>query len=391
MARDAVALCLSDPNSLWGGAAQRDYFLIQGLRDALGVGLALHHGERLPGRLPPTYARIPSESLRRRFSLGTFARVTSLRVPAIAFRYDFGHRNVADVASRSDVVHCSMMYPIATVSRRAFRRGDQLVVWDTHNFDPDVWFQRFVEHADSWVRKGFGRTQVFATRAAARTAIRRASVVLACTEDDAASWIRVGASRDRVHVVPNGFDATAWRGVRWAPESRELVLFGSLSQEVTLRGIEWFLGSSWPQVRSQGFTLVIAGREPPDWLRRMVSGDAGISLVANPESVAQVVSGSAGIVVPQVIGTGSKIKMYESIASGLPVVASPRALVGLSRDLRSVVTVAEGSEEWSGAVPAAIANHKPREASDVASGWSWQARGRQYAALLAHLMGERSV
>ncbi len=74
--------------------------------------------------------------------------------------------------------------------------------------------------------------------------------------------------------------------------------------------------------------------------------ETGVEIIANPLDLVPVVARARTVVVPQVWGTSSKLKMAAALASGRRVVASPTATVELSDALANYVAIAESVDEW---------------------------------------------
>jgi glycosyltransferase involved in cell wall biosynthesis len=92
------------------------------------------------------------------------------------------------------------------------------------------------------------------------------------------------------------------------------------------------------------------GRNPPDWLRRQVAGLPGAELHASVADVRPYLARSSVLAVPLRIGGGSRLKILEALASGLPVVSTRVGAEGLCLEPERHLTVVEGVEEMAGAL-----------------------------------------
>jgi glycosyltransferase involved in cell wall biosynthesis len=112
------------------------------------------------------------------------------------------------------------------------------------------------------------------------------------------------------------------------------------------RGAEWFLSEAWPHVR----------RALPE-SRLHVFGFAGPRLVAEgallhppPRDSREAFSAGAVLVVPLDVASGVRMKILESWARGVPVVATPAAAAGLGAESGRELLVAEGAEGFTEAL-----------------------------------------
>ncbi|MFV2069121.1 MAG: glycosyltransferase, partial [Pirellulales bacterium] len=184
-----------------------------------------------------------------------------------------------------------------------------------------------------------------------------ADVIVACTDADGSAW-RAVAGDTPVAIVPNAADIAGWQTCRTAPSDKDtFVLFGSLNQESTRAASMRFLDTVWPAYADTrpGTSLIVAGRNPGNSLIAAARAAPRVEVVANPADLIPVVARAGTVVVPQVWGTGSKLKMVEALASGRRIVASPAATVGLPDLLASHVDIAEGADEWHRLMESAVA------------------------------------
>lgn len=264
-----------------------------------------------------------------------------------------------DLHSRFDYVWTSMLYPMSTGLMQLSSTRNSRLIWDTHNNDLEV-FSAFANTASP--KALYALTQLNAVKNWMQWTAARAESVVACTSEDSAS---IGAiiGRSDVVLAKNGVDLRHWLGApRPTPDQERYIIFGSLfPQGHTSRGAIRFLSDHWPSVakNSSGAALMIAGSSPGRALERAVRSAPGdVKLVADPEDMVPVVKANTHILVPSYGGHGSKIKMYEALATGLPVTATPEACVGLEARFREMLTVVQ-RHDWVAALRQSRLHHIP--------------------------------
>jgi len=109
-------------------------------------------------------------------------------------------------------------------------------------------------------------------------------------------------------------------------------------------------------------------------LLRRVGGLSGVELHANVEDVRSYLAASAMLAVPLRIGGGSRLKILEALACGLPVVSTRVGAEGLCLESGRHLTVVDSVEEMAAALLSGLRGPEPLLAQ--------AARGRQ--AVLAH-------
>jgi glycosyltransferase involved in cell wall biosynthesis len=134
----------------------------------------------------------------------------------------------------------------------------------------------------------------------------------------------------RVVVASNGVDPASWNpAVRFDADT---VLFvGHLAYLPNVDAVTWLLEEIWPRVRQLRPTarLIIAGRDPSPVIQAATANTTNVELVASPISMHTVAARASVMVAPLRLGSGTRLKILESMAWGLPVVSSALGAEGL--------------------------------------------------------------
>jgi GT2 family glycosyltransferase/glycosyltransferase involved in cell wall biosynthesis len=129
-------------------------------------------------------------------------------------------------------------------------------------------------------------------------------------------------------------------------ERRSGALFiGGFGHAPNLDGMLWFLDEIWPRVRLllPGLKLHVVGDKPPQELSRRA--DAGVQIHGFVADVSSFFERVRFSVAPLRYGAGLKGKVHQSLALGLPCVATPVAAegLGLMPDLHAVLAESANS------------------------------------------------
>src|SRR5262249_44792912 len=153
-----------------------------------------------------------------------------------------------------------------------------------------------------------------------RWAVQDADCTVAVSDVDRDRFCADFGAR-QVEVVENGVN-TAYFQPSGATRCLNQVLFlGSLDWRANLDGVEQLLSVVFPALRQlhPGASLCLVGRNPPEALRQRVAGLADVTLHASVPDVRPFLARCALMVVPLRVGGGSRLKILEALASGVPV------------------------------------------------------------------------
>lgn len=167
-----------------------------------------------------------------------------------------------------------------------------------------------------------------------RRTIERASQVWACSAQDV-DGIEAEYRRAAM-LVPNGVDVSAYAppvGVarEWRDEPLTLLFMGSFNylpnEQAALRLVHGVL----PAVRkwSPDARLLLVGRAPTRAMHEAAASDPGIEITGLVPSVLPYLHRPVVMVAPIDLGSGTRLKLLEAFAAGVPVVSTPKAAEGL--------------------------------------------------------------
>jgi glycosyltransferase involved in cell wall biosynthesis len=137
-------------------------------------------------------------------------------------------------------------------------------------------------------------------------------------------------SLGRTVVVENG--AYLDRFVESVDESADIMLFtGCMSYHPNIDGVLFFVDRILPRIlrHRPSARLVVAGRDPDPKILALREQD-GIEVIPNPADMYPLACRSRVSVVPIRLAGGTRIKILESMAWGLPVVSTRKGSEGLA-------------------------------------------------------------
>jgi len=208
-----------------------------------------------------------------------------------------------------------------------------------------------------------GFREVVEADAAERWALRRSGLVIASSPVIASELRRRSRSAEVAHV-PLALDPSGYcRAPLDGPPVAGLI--GTAAWPPTRNALERLLGSVWPAVRAAvpEARLVLAGRG----LNRVVTGPlpAGVELVGEVPSAQAFLARLSLLLYPVARGSGTKVKVLEALASGLPVVTTTAGAEGVAPS--AGVAVADTDAGLSAAAVQWLADPVARAAAGAAA------------------------
>lgn len=138
-------------------------------------------------------------------------------------------------------------------------------------------------------------------------------------------------SRRPVNVVVNGVECDFYQQVQPALHSQRLLFVGNFEYGANLEAIEWALEDIMPQVwlSNPAVRLAIAGHAmPASW--KLHWNDPRIEWLGYRPDLRELQSRSALFFAPLRYTGGSKVKILEAMAAGLPIISTGKGVSGLA-------------------------------------------------------------
>jgi polysaccharide biosynthesis protein PslH len=235
---------------------------------------------------------------------------------------------------------------------------------NSQNIDTLIW-KRYHETVSNPLKRWYIHGQWRRFERFEKSVFQAVSRLVMVSEPDAV-LARSMAGLERVDVVDNGIDRSFFEGVEGSRDGRRILFLGSLDWRPNLDGLRLLLDEVFPKVRQAEpqATLAVVGRSPPAWLIEHIRTCPGVELHADVPDVRPYLASSGVLAVPLRVGGGSRLKILEALATGLPVISTPVGAEGLELVAGRDYVAAELSE-MAAALIAAIRD--PRRQQQLAA------------------------
>lgn len=252
--------------------------------------------------------------------------VSRLPLSVATDRSRLGRRVVAaELARRPDVVVFDFLHAVV-LAPPALSCPSVLF---THNVESEI-FERHAALAAHPIERAVWRSQLRKMERFEREALGRFDSVVAVSPRDAARF-RDGFGVDGVQVIPTGVDADYFAYT--PPGDEGIVAFtGSMDWLANIDAVDYFLERVWDRVVREvpRARFRVIGRNPPASLVEKVRA-RGVAweLTGFVDDVRPHVRGCSAYVIPLRVGGGTRLKAFEAMAMGCPVVSTSIGVEGL--------------------------------------------------------------
>jgi glycosyltransferase involved in cell wall biosynthesis len=157
----------------------------------------------------------------------------------------------------------------------------------------------------------------------------RFNATIAVSEQDKALFQRE-YGWENVFAIDTAVDEEFFTNVGTDEIPGRVVFLGSMDWMPNQDGVRWFVREVWPQIRllHPEATFHIVGRNPPAEITAL-SAIAGVTVVGSVADVRPHLAEAAVVVVPLLVGGGTRLKIYEAMAMNRAVVSTGIGAEGL--------------------------------------------------------------
>lgn len=255
-----------------------------------------------------------------------------------------------------------------------------------HNVEAQIW-ERHAANARNPIARRYFAEQHRRMVSHERAECRRFDHVIAVSEEDA-TLMRERYGVRSVSAVPTGVDIAYFDPSPSAvPEPGRIVFTGSMDWLPNQDAIRWFCAEVMPEVvrRVPDARLSVVGRNPPSSLVGADGAGARVEVTGRVPDVRPYLEAASVVVVPIRIGGGTRLKIYEAMAMGRPVVSTTIGAEGLPVTHGENIVIADEPRELAAAIADLLADPaRARELGERSRTWvrehfSWSAVAARFA------------
>ena len=255
-----------------------------------------------------------------------------------------------------DLVICDFLAPALNFVHIVFKCPTVLF---QHNIEAQIWKRLAASQASVLKRWYFGLQYRRMHRWERRLSALFDGVVTVSPEDSELARAEYHLSNVLGHV-PTGVAVEQFHLAPPTPVERAYTMgfLGSMDWMPNIDACLYFAQEILPLVRRQlpDCRFKIIGRAPPPRITSLTLKDPGVEVTGTVDDVQPHVHGCDVIVVPLKAGGGTRIKIYEAMAMGVPVVSTTIGAEGLSLTPGGNILIADSPDSFASALVDAAKN-----------------------------------
>lgn len=254
-----------------------------------------------------------------------------------------------------DFLHCTLNFPRELATPTAlFQHNVESILWKRKATVEPAWVDRAVFKLESAKMLRFEPQQV-----------RRFHHVIAVSEADREAMSKM-VDPSHISVVPTGVDLSKYPyDPTLRPQSALVVFTGSMDWQPNIDGVEFFCNEIWPLVlrKVPQARFRVVGRDPHPRVKKLAS--ESVEVTGSVPSILDHLREAAAIVVPLRIGGGTRIKIYEGMATGKATVSTTVGAEGLDVEHGRDILLEDSPPDFAEAVVTLLQNEELRRRLEI--------------------------
>lgn len=291
-----------------------------------------------------------------------------------------------------DVIQVEGVHLFAYFRRIRELAPRSVLISDWHNIESEI-LARYAETDSNPARRVYARHSANLLRRCERRLVPICDAHTVCSERERGLLLQYQPSA-RIEVIENGVDAGYYSETAGARPRRAVLFVGSMDYHANIDAALYFANEIWPIVRGRRPELefIVVGSRPAPAIVAL-RDRPGITVTGTVDDIRPFYGGALTVVVPLRVGSGTRLKVLEAMAAGVPVIATTVGAEGLTVTSGENILIADSATNIANTVNSLEAdspewrNLAQNGRELVASRYDWSIIGEKLRRFHAALLG----
>lgn len=234
-----------------------------------------------------------------------------------------------------------------------------MVLLDWHNIDSEL-MERYSSEAGSLPKKLVARRTASLLHKLEARLMNLCDAHTVVSEVDKQKLLRHNPAAN-VTVIPNGVDSARFSSSGVPSRQCSLLFVGSMDYHANADSVMWFAQSVWPEMSRKYPSLKfnIVGRSPGRSIQLLASDK--IHVTGTVDDVRPFYADALAVIVPLRVGGGTRLKILEAMAMGVPVISTTLGAEGVAARDGQEILLADSEEDMINALDRIVTNVRFRK------------------------------
>lgn len=288
-----------------------------------------------------------------------------------------------------DVIHLEPSYTLPIIPQTRVP-----IVASEHNIEYDVY--RKNAGTASFLTRPLLAYDAWKLKQWERTMWRRVDHITSVSSEDA-TVIHDSAGDTPVTIIPNSVDIDMFSYKRRTIKEADLrcLFVGNFKWVQNTDAVSYIIQSIWPVLHARWphATLSIVGRDLPQSLQERIRRTQGVTYKGYVDDILHAYHTHSALLSPIRVGGGSRYKMVEALATGLPILTNDMGIEGLGSVARSVVWIADSAQDYIAQIqdiidhPTSVTKKTKKGRTLVENEYTWASSAKKLDAVWRSIHG----
>ena len=233
------------------------------------------------------------------------------------------------------------------------------IVLRSHNVEHEIW-ERIINNTSLVIKKWYLKYLTQKLKHYEQSQLNYYDSIITVSDRDLSILRKLGFKKEGF-TIPIGLDLESYDALQETNENNEsisLCFIGAMDWTPNKEGLEWFLNEIWPEIRSQfpNTEFHMAGRNTHEGVLNLCSSHC--THHGEVDSAKEFISRYDIMIVPLLSGSGTRVKILESLAIGTPVISTSIGCEGIGLQPGKEILIANKKSEYISALQQIASDHK---------------------------------